>query len=272
GLTWPIFMVSGVVFATLFVILRQDVFAYLLTLSLSFLAYDWVKSSTSPFTQDVLFYLIIGGVVLAAAFLLPHIRRLLGRTGVVPVFGIFTRRGAMLLSVAVVGCAVLVLSLYSLKLTGHPKFCTSCHNMDRYYSSWQHSAHQDVACISCHYEPGVANTLKGKVEGLVQVVKYVSHAYSTKPHAMIANSSCMREGCHADMDHSKETLVFKGKIAFRHDRHLSEHPRGKELNCVTCHGQTVEGQHISVSQTACLTCHFYGRGETPVAGVPESDL
>jgi len=137
--------------------------------------------------------------------------------------------------------------------------------MDDYYTSWQHSSHGNVACIQCHYEPGVTNTFKGKLEGLVQVVKYVSHAYSTKPHAMISNNSCMREGCHSDMDQSKEVLLFRDRVRFRHDKHLREHPRGKELNCVSCHGQTVEGQHISVGETTCITCHFYGREKKSVA-------
>jgi len=169
------------------------------------------------------------------------------------------------LSVPLLGVGLMVLSAYSLKVTAHPKFCMSCHNMDQYYDSWQHSSHQDVACVKCHYEPGVTAEVKGKMAGLVQAFKYVSHSYGSKPHALIMNESCMRGGCHGDMDHSKETLLFRGRIRFRHDKHLSEHPRGKELNCVSCHGQAVEGQHISVTETTCLTCHFYGRGDQPVA-------
>jgi len=265
--SWPIFLAGGFVFACLFLILRQDVFAYLLTLALALMAYDWIKSTTSPFTQDVFFYLVIGGVMLAAVFLLPLVWKLLGRAGSIPVFDIFTRRGVALASVVIVAFALVLLSTYTLKVTGHPKFCLSCHNMGDYYSSWQHSVHADkkVACIDCHYEPGVTNTVKGKISGLVQVFKYVSHAYGDNPHAMISNASCMRGGCHSDMDHSKETLLFRGQIKFRHDIHLSEHPRGQELNCVSCHGQTVGGEHISVTKTTCLTCHFYDRGEEAVA-------
>jgi nitrate/TMAO reductase-like tetraheme cytochrome c subunit len=263
--SWHVFLPAGMVFACLFLILRQDVFAYLLTLSLSLLAYDWVRATTSMFTQDILFYLVIVGVVIASLFILPYLRRFIGQMGTVPIFSIFTRRGVALLGVVVVASVVLLLSTYTLKATGHPKFCTSCHNMDDYYASWQHSSHADVACIQCHYEPGVTNTFKGKLEGLVQVVKYISHAYSTKPHAMISNDSCMRAGCHSDMDQSKEVLLFKDRVSFRHDKHLGKHPRGKELNCVTCHGQTVEGQHMSVGETTCITCHFYGREKKSLA-------
>ena len=259
--TWHVFLTSGMVFACLFLILKQDVFAYLLTLSLSLLAYDWVRSSTSMFTQDVLFYLVIGGVVIAVLFILPYVRRRIAQMGTVPIFSIFTRRGIAMLAVVVVAFVALVLTTYTLKATGHPKFCTACHNMEEYYASWQHSAHAEVSCIECHYEPGVTNTIKGKIEGLVQVVKYVSHSYSTKPHALITNHSCMRSGnCHAGIDKEAEpkNRTMLANIKFRHDKHLAGRPRGKALNCVSCHGQTVKGQHISVGKTTCLTCHFYG--------------
>ena len=265
GGSWGVFLVNGIVFATLFLILRAEVFAYLLTLSLSLMAYDWVKASTSPFTQDLLFYLVIGAAVLGVFFLLPYLKRLVGRLGVLPMVGVFTWRGAALVSVPVLGVAALVLSAYSVKITEHPRFCISCHYMGDYYESWQHSSHKNVACVKCHYAPGPGAEIQGKMAGMVQLVKYVSHTYGTKPHAQISNESCMRPACHAEMDRSKETLVFRGKIRFRHDKHLSTQPRGKVLNCVSCHGQVVEGQHISVSETACLTCHFYGRGDAPVA-------
>ena len=263
--SWGVFLINGIVFACLFLILRQDVFAYLITLALCLMAFDWVKASTSSFTQDVLFYLVIGAAVLGSFFLLPHLRKLVGRMTALPMISIFTWRGAFIIALPILGLAMLVLSAYSIKITGHPKFCTSCHNMGDYYASWQHSAHGEVPCIDCHYEPGVTATVKGKVEGMVQLFKYVSHSYGKQPHAMISNESCMRSGCHETMEDSEETLLFRGQVRFRHDKHLEEHPRGKVLNCVSCHGQTVEGQHINVTETTCLTCHFYGRGTEAVA-------
>jgi nitrate/TMAO reductase-like tetraheme cytochrome c subunit len=229
------------------------------------MAFDWSKTSTSRFTQDVLFYLVIAAVVLGGLFLLPHLKRAIQRLGTVPMFSIFTWRGAGFLSVPVAGLALLTLSAYSIKITEHPKFCTVCHYMGDYYESWQHSSHRDVACVDCHYEPGLSAELQGKVNGLLQLAKYVSHSYGTKPHALISNRSCMRVGCHDQMDHSKQTLLFRGTVKFRHEKHLRGHPRGKELNCVSCHGQIVEGQHLGVAETTCLTCHFYGRHDNPVA-------
>jgi len=263
--SWRVFLVNGIIFTALFLILRKEVFAYLVTPWLVLMAYDWVKASTTTFTQDVLFYLVIATAVLALFHVLPLLRQWLSRLGPVAIFSIFTWRGAAITALPVLFGGFVIVSAYSVRLTAHPKFCSSCHNMGEYYDSWQHSSHQNVACVECHYEPGIGAELEGKMAGMIQLVKYFAHAYDNKPRALISNKSCMREGCHAEMDHSTETVLFRGKIRFSHEKHLSGHPRGKELNCVSCHGQVVEGKHISVSETTCLTCHFYGRGRKPVA-------
>jgi len=137
--------------------------------------------------------------------------------------------------------------------------------MDEYYSTWQHSSHRNVACIDCHYEPGAAAVVEGKVAGLVQVVKYVSHSYGTKPHALISDASCMRPGCHAGMDQAAEEMAFNGRIKFRHDKHLASTALGTELKCVSCHGHTDKAEHVNVAESACVTCHFYGREDKAVA-------
>jgi nitrate/TMAO reductase-like tetraheme cytochrome c subunit len=264
--SWVVFLLCGLVFVSLFLLLRENLFAYLVSLSLALMGYDWVRLSTSHFTQDVLFYLVIGLGVLGVLLLLPHLKRLAIRLAALPLFSIFTWQGALLVSAAVVAAAGLLAGTYAIRLTLHPKFCIMCHNMAGYYESWQHSSHKDVGCVECHYEPGVKAHVKGKIGATVQVAKFLTHAYGgEKPHSIVSNQSCMRAGCHSEMDHSEETLLYHGKIRFRHDKHLGEHPRGKELNCVSCHGQMVRGQHIGVARTTCLTCHFYGRGEKPVA-------
>ncbi|NOY82030.1 MAG: hypothetical protein GXP31_13620 [Kiritimatiellaeota bacterium] len=263
--SWGVFLVVGAAFAALLLLLHRSIFAYLLTLSLSLMAYDWIRLSTSHFTQDLLFYLVAGIGVLGVFFALPYLRRGVDRLNLLPLFSIFTRQGAALAAIPVLAIAALAVAAYSLEITAYPKFCMICHNMDTFYNSWQHSSHKDVACVECHYDPGVEAVVKGKLAAMVQLTKFLTHSVSGMPHARINNAACMRPACHAGMDHDKETLVFRGKIRFRHEKHLSARPRGKELNCVSCHGQTVEGQHIGVTETTCITCHFYGRGKKPTA-------
>jgi len=214
---------------------------------------------------DLFFYLAIAGAVLAMAFLLPHLLKRITRLGTVPMFSLFTAFGAALLLLVVAAFGAVALGAYAIEITGHPKFCVSCHNMDDYYVSWEHSSHQDVACIECHADPGVAGLVAAKAQGMVQLVEYISGSYGTKPHGEISSASCQQGGCHEEIGKDDKYVMLYDKIRFRHDRHLNEHPNGKSLNCVSCHGQTVQGQHISVSKTTCLTCHFYGRGDKQVA-------
>jgi nitrate/TMAO reductase-like tetraheme cytochrome c subunit len=271
--TWRVFLVGGLVFASLFLILRENIFAYLVTLSLSLMAYDWVRLTTSHYTQDLFVYLLIAVAVLGVFFLLPYMKKVAIQWLSLPLFSIFNWQGGVFVTACALAIAALVASAYAIRITMHPKFCVACHNMDEYYESWQHSSHADVACLECHYEPGVAGHVEGKMGAMVQLAKYITdtrwieaHASSERqPHAIVSSESCTRAGCHDQMVSSEEVLLFHGKIRFRHDIHLRQQPRGKEVNCVSCHGQVVEGQHISVTDTTCLTCHFYGRGEKSVA-------
>lgn len=270
---WLVFLVGGAAFMCLFVLLRQNIFAHLVTLFFSLLAYDWIKSTTLHYTHDLLAYLIVGAVLIGLLFLLPYMKTVAARWLSLPVFSIFNWQGNVLVAACALGLVMLASSAFTLRITAHPKFCVSCHNMGDFYESWQHSSHKDVACLECHYKPGVVGHLEGKVGAAVQVAKFVSDARwlashasnGQQPHAIVANESCMRSGCHDQMERNEEVLLFHGKVKFRHAKHMGTHPRGKELNCVSCHGQAAKGEHISVTPTTCVTCHFYGRGEKSVA-------
>lgn len=158
-----------------------------------------------------------------------------------------------------------------------PSFCQTCHLMEPYYKAWHESAHKNVACVECHFEPGLKNTLYGKWQASSQAIKYITKTYGSKPHAEIRDVSCMREGCH-----SKRILEGQVKwevksvtgqpvtINFDHKPHLTEERRGKQLRCVSCHGQIVQGQHLVVTLDTCFLCHFkgfeHGRNEQVMGG------
>jgi nitrate/TMAO reductase-like tetraheme cytochrome c subunit len=147
--------------------------------------------------------------------------------------------------------------------TSRSQFCNSCHIMEPYYTSWQHSSHKDVSCIKCHFPPGVGEKVRGKVLGLVQLAKYVTQTAGPRPTAEIPDESCLRSGCH-------ETRLLSGRvdfngIAFDHAKHLpAKHlpqgedklARGMQLRCTSCHSQIVQGQHMTVTDSTCFLCHF----------------
>jgi len=158
-----------------------------------------------------------------------------------------------------------------------PEFCRSCHIMEPYYQAWHTSTHKNVPCVDCHFEPGLEKTLYGKWQATSQAVKYLTATYGSKPHAEVRDASCLRVGCH-------ETRLLQGKsewtvhtdrgadvtVHFDHTPHLGELRRGKQLRCVSCHSQIVQGQHITVTLDTCFICHFkglrHGRDEEVLGG------
>ena len=154
-----------------------------------------------------------------------------------------------------------ILSGGAILYTNRSDFCTSCHYMQPYYDAWVQSSHRDVPCADCHYAPGAQHVIAGKIRDLNQLVKYATNTYRrSKPWAEIEDASCLRSGCH-------ETRLLEGRVDFNgvhfdHKPHLTEMRRGKQLRCTSCHSQIVQGDHISVTPTTCIMCHFKERGET----------
>lgn len=138
--------------------------------------------------------------------------------------------------------------------TSRPQFCRSCHIMEPYYASWQESTHSDVTCIKCHFPPGVAEEVRGKMLGLVQLAKYVTQSQGPRPMAEVSDASCLRSGCHETRTLAGE-VDFHG-IPFNHTPHLENLRRGKKLRCTSCHSQIVQGSHMTVTPSTCFLCHF----------------
>ena len=152
----------------------------------------------------------------------------------------------------ILGLAVLAPTSYvAVHQSSTSDFCNSCHIMEPYHESWGNSAHSDITCIECHFDPGTMGTLKGKFQALTQLTKYVTRTAGTRPWAHVSDASCLQ--CHA-LEHLEGPLDFDG-IAFDHGPHLLE-LRGHQLQCVTCHSQVLIDDHFTVQKDVCYTCHF----------------
>lgn len=158
-----------------------------------------------------------------------------------------------------------------------PEFCRSCHLMEPYYQAWHSSTHNNVSCVDCHFEPGAKNVLWGKWQASSQAAKFITQTYGSKPHAEVRDSSCMRSGCHErrllEGRVEWEVPTARGstiKIRFDHTPHLEGERRGKQLRCVSCHSQIVQGQHLVVTVDTCFLCHMkgyeHGRNEQTLGG------
>lgn len=165
----------------------------------------------------------------------------------------FSRRFLFFLLIIFVGSVVLF-AVFA-KFSTSPTFCGTCHIMKPFYNAWKTSTHNMVSCVNCHYPPGFAEKLQGKIAAISQVVKYVTRTYGTKPYAEIDDESCLMEGCH-DRRLLQGEVTFKKGIIFDHKHHLTALRRGKKLKCTSCHSQIVMGSHIAVTEQVCFVCHF----------------
>jgi nitrate/TMAO reductase-like tetraheme cytochrome c subunit len=183
------------------------------------------------------------------------------------------------LTIAIVVGIVLVVGIAAgaglWEMSSSPKLCNSCHIMKPYVAAWKSSKHNKVACVQCHYPPGLRDTIWVKYQALTQVVKWATQTYSSKPFAEVEDGSCLRSGCH-DRRLLDGKVTFKRGIVFDHAPHLTQVRRGRHLRCTSCHSQIVIGTHIEVTEATCFLCHFKGmktsRDIQPLGGCPGCHL
>jgi hypothetical protein len=150
-----------------------------------------------------------------------------------------------------------VLTITAVEVTGQPGFCNSCHIMNSYYASWTRSKHAEVNCLDCHLQPGFTGYVKGKINGLAQLVDCVVGRIGTKPSATIVDASCLRSQCHVAREFPAETFGCVN-VHFAHDKHIDKTVDGVKITCGTCHSHFEGTEHFSVNRDACFTCHFLG--------------
>jgi nitrate/TMAO reductase-like tetraheme cytochrome c subunit len=152
----------------------------------------------------------------------------------------------------VLGSAFMVTAI---EVTGTTRFCNSCHIMNDYYASWQHSDHNEVNCLLCHLQPGFAGYVKGKINGLAQAVDCMVGRVGTKPNGKVMDSSCLRGGCHTIDELRDDVIDFNG-IKFTHNNHITKTVDGIPLECGICHSHFEGQEHFNVNKDVCYTCHF----------------
>ncbi len=165
----------------------------------------------------------------------------------------------LFIAIGVLFVIFIVVSAALIHFTEKPEFCNTCHLMKPYHKAWTESAHKDVSCLKCHIEPGLKSHIKGKIDGLMQVLEYASGRYSEKPVATVRDISCLQEGCHEKESLRNKKIMFKDKVEFHHKTHWQEHPElGKNisLRCATCHMWLTFDKHVAVDENTCFICHF----------------
>lgn len=117
--------------------------------------------------------------------------------------------------------------------TSSSDYCSSCHMMKPEAYTWQASSHSQVACVSCHVEPGVMTKVKYKVFTVKEVIATLTGNYgititSTTP---ISDATCTQ--CH-DMNTRKVTP--SGDLIIPHSKHTL-----LNVSCTQCHTGVAHG-------------------------------
>lgn len=114
-----------------------------------------------------------------------------------------------------------------LKVTSSNSFCTSCHEMQPEYLTFQVTSHDKYSCTTCHVTPGIGNYIKSKFKVLGYIGKHFTRNY-TQPivsSAPIPTQVC--ESCHSSM----RKVTASGDINIPHAKHLQH-----DIACTACHG------------------------------------
>lgn len=262
-----VFLVSALAYGLLFLFTRRDEFIYLITLSLGLLVYNLVKVSGDKFSLKLIDFFLYALIALGLLLLYPLLKRLLRSAKPFSLFIIRNWKGMLIFSLPLAALILLFVLFSGVETTENPYFCAACHNTEpqfkRQYQNWQSSAHKEVACIKCHYPPGLQGLVAGKIDGIRHLALYITKSIPTVQHARIEDRSCLQ--CHS-REQLYRPMVFAGKIKFNHEVHLSGEVRGMKLPCTTCHAHTVEdGTHFEVEKSACFTCHLQNPGEKGTA-------
>lgn len=250
-----ILFTGAVIYMVLLALFKKHIYSYLLTLSFGMIIYSFLQDSQSHFTQHLVIVFLYLLLVLGLFFLWPYLKKMFATVRSPLILTITDWKGTLFYSIPLSAIVLIIIILYGLKASDHPAMCNSCHQMKTYYESWENSAHKDIKCIACHYEPGLEGKMKGKMTGAVSLTKYLSELYGPKPRTEVPNSVCLQPGCHKEMDMDAE-IVYKNEIKFMHSPHNDQIVREKQLRCTTCHSYILKGEHFTVANNVCFICHF----------------
>lgn len=130
----------------------------------------------------------------------------------------------------------------------NPAICSSCHFIKPYYNKWERSTHNRVPCLKCH-EYGPLNAFSGQL-------RVLSGTYNPRPLTNVPDAKCLQAGCHEMRLIQSKARIQKWGIVFDHKPHFTEHRRGINLHCRSCHSDIVQGEHMKVSLNVCFLCHL----------------
>ena len=133
--------------------------------------------------------------------------------------------------------------------------CERCHLIQPEVATYKQSAHYraGVGCQQCHTKPGVFNYLIRNLQGLTNVILYVSNTYERPLTTMVGTNNCVQ--CHPKSQIERDQVFNNIRV-----NHTGLREAGYQ--CVTCHanishpGTQLEAARVSQNKMPiCARCH-----------------
>lgn len=262
-----VFLAAALIVALMRITYERNEFVFMLVLLLGLAGYFFVLVVEDPFYRGLINSVVYGLILLSVVFVSFLIKEFFNLSWSVADFlsEHYTRILYAFIPVALVGVYVLV--DYTMSVTENSHFCGSCHLMTVQFESWKKDKHAEkgVACFDCHYSPGLLSFLKGRMSGMVMVVKNFTGLARSKFPASVSDQSCKK--CHMDgtlKDRVKieSWLTYKKNVKFNHQVMVHQSVSGINLKCTSCHNHyqyDPESKHLSVPEAVCYACHLMKR-------------
>jgi predicted CXXCH cytochrome family protein len=151
--------------------------------------------------------------------------------------------------------AILAVVAISFAVVNRVGTCSACHLIQPEVASYKTTAHYKagVGCQSCHTKPGVFRYFVRNLQGVTNVIGYISGHYQKPLTTYVGAENCVQ--CHPKSQIEKDVIV--GNIRVNH-----KGLREAGFQCVTCHDDVAHGSTGPFGarpkvdkMSICVTCH-----------------
>lgn len=124
------------------------------------------------------------------------------------------------------------------KYTSTPQFCSKCHYIEPYVTSWQQSSHSSVNCLRCHESRGPLGMVVTKLRGLNFSYQHFTKNYTVLISAKIEESNCL--ACHfGDVKYYTDAPKL---TKIDHYQAIKSYQ-----SCLSCHRETGHAHAIDIT-------------------------
>jgi hypothetical protein len=150
---------------------------------------------------------------------------------------------------------VFVVAVIAFSAVNRISTCERCHLIQPEVETYKQSSHYaaGVGCQQCHTKPGVFNYFIRNLQGLTNIILYVSNTYERPLTTMVGTNNCVQ--CHPKSQLERDQVFNNIRV-----NHTGLREAGYQ--CVTCHanishpGTQLEVARVSQNKMPiCARCH-----------------